>query len=135
MGRGMFVVFEVPLAGLGGAVGSAGKSLLRHLDELERLAIAAQAPSLGSFLSANPDAMAACAENEGVDLDTAQLPPEEWFSPAEGLRAVIALRAQLQKDPQLSRNTVLREELSALERVLAAAQECKVRFHLATEVL
>lgn len=134
MGAGMFVVFENPVAGINPSLGMDGKAILRRLDELERLAIEADTRSLGSYISANPDDVAAFAETEGVDLDTFQLPPEQWYSPAEALRSVVVLRARLDAHPLLQADAALLRDLEALENLLAEAHRHNVRFHLAMDI-
>jgi penicillin V acylase-like amidase (Ntn superfamily) len=58
------------------------------------------------------------------------LPPEEWFSPNDGLAAVQALIAYLRDQLKaLKKVNEMLAELQEVEAELSAAKRAKVKFH------
>lgn len=114
----------------------AGKALAREADRLDTAARRRDVASLTSLLSENQAVLIAQLREEGFDPSTMRLPPELWFTAAEGLKSVRALHEHVTanlndfKQP----NPILRD-LKAVEALLVAAEAAGIRFHLAKAVL
>lgn len=77
-----------------------------------------------SFFSQNTDEVA-----EFMD-DGAELPPEQWFDPADGLTTVSALISQFSASPA---DTAIISDLREFESVLRKLKEAGQRWHLAVD--
>ncbi len=123
---------EVPGASAVYAKAASGKALARESDRLDTAARRRSVTALTSLLSENPEILAAQMREEGFDPSKMRLPPEQWFTAAEGLKSVRALvehvTANLNDFKQP--NPILRD-LRAAEALLAAAEANRVRFHFA----
>ena len=112
------------------AKGATGKALVREADRLDFAARSKGVPPLTSLLSENQAVLRAQMEAEGFDPSKMRLPPELWYSAAEGLTTVRALAeyvtAFLNKFKQP--NPILRD-LKAAEALLTAAEAAGVKFH------
>ncbi len=110
MSVALFIVTERPVEGLetfvdgkalahcrpAGAKGRGGRQSSRHLETLAR---EAGARPLMEFFSISPDEARALLDFEGGTVPGINLPPEQWFSPVEGLATVRGLLAHLAAHP------------------------------------
>jgi hypothetical protein len=108
------------------ATGIEGRALCKHSDELEALARQAGVVSLMNFFSVSGEEMNEFLEDHGNEVS---LPEERWFTAAEGLKTVTALRAALANVPSRE-NSALAAELATFQQVLQAAQSRNIRWHL-----
>src|SRR5260370_25803576 len=78
-----------------------GRSLARHEDALERLALKLGVRPLIEFFSADENSMSLLIEEGAGNQELMRrLPPPHWYAPEDGLRAVRALLMTLEADPQ-----------------------------------
>jgi hypothetical protein len=107
-----------------------GKALARESDRLDGAAARHRVTPLTSLLSEDQSVLRAQMEAEGFDPGKMRLPPEQWFSPADGSKTVQALiehvTANLNDFKQP--NPILRD-LKAAEALLSAAAHAHVMFH------
>ena len=103
-----------------------GKALSRDSDLLERVAVAAGVVPLLEFTSIESDDYG-LLEEAGVDM-----PPAQWFSAADGLKTVRALRLGVEQTR--TGDEALSADLQALENVLMWADERGLRWHLAVDI-
>lgn len=111
-----------------------GRSLARHEDAVERLALDLGVRPLLEFFSADESSMALLIEEGAGNPDILKrLPPPQWYRPDEGLRTVQALVMALEEDPyQLgSEGAMVLSELREYETVLRKASDRGCRWHLA----
>lgn len=111
-----------------------GRSLARHEDALEKLALALKVRPLIDFFSADENSMALLIEEGAGDQELLRrLPPPQWYSPAEGLQTVEALVEALRDDPQQlgTEGKQVISELKEYAEVLAKARDRQMRWHLA----
>lgn len=111
-----------------------GRSLARHEDALEKLALALGVRPLIEFFSADENSMALLIEEgAGNEELLRRMPPPQWYSPVEGLRSVRALVGALAGEPQMlgSEGAEILEELREYERVLRKTEDRAMRWHLA----
>jgi hypothetical protein len=111
-----------------------GRSLARHEDALERLALRHGVRPLIEFFSADENSMALLIEEGAGNPDILRrLPPPQWYSPKDGLATVRALLLALEADPhQLgSEGEQIFSELLEYAQVLEKTMERKLRWHLA----
>jgi len=122
---------ELPTAQAAYSKAASGKALARESDRLDSAARRRGVTPLTSLLSENPASLIAQLQAEGFDPSKMRVPPEEWFTAAEGLKTVRALTEHVTanlndfKQP----NPILRE-LKAAEALLADAEKSGFRFHL-----
>ena len=102
-----------------------GKALSRAADLLDRLARAAGVTPITQYISVENDDYG-LLEEAGVDVPSAQ-----WFSAADGLKTVRALRNELAR--ARAGDEALSSDLQALERVLVSADEKGFRWHLVVD--
>src|SRR5579864_1093542 len=77
-----------------------GRSLARHEDALERLALRLGVRPLIEFFSADENSMSLLIEEGAGNRELMQrLPPPQWYSPSEGLVTVEALITSLEDEP------------------------------------
>jgi hypothetical protein len=127
MSVALYVALERDVPGID-ASAVCGKFLSRAQKQLDAIARRQALTPLEDFVSMDPQEVADLfgAIPEGLT--------EQWFEPSEGLKTVRGLLNYLRQDPSGIRNA--REvcaDLEATERVLAAAREQGVRFHLAVD--
>lgn len=121
---------ELPDAVAAYAKAGSGKGLARELDRLDTAARRYTVTAATGLLSENQAELIAQLRADGFDPSRMRLPPEKWFSAAEGLKTVRALAAHVTtnlndfKQP----NPILRD-LKAAETLLVAADAARVRFH------
>lgn len=112
------------------AKGKTGKALARESDRLDVAARSKMVSSLVALTSESQAALRKQMEESGMDPSKMRLPPEMWYSAAEGLKTVRALAeyvtARLNDFKQP--NPILRD-LKAAETLLVAAEAAGVRFH------
>lgn len=111
-----------------------GRSMARHEDALERLALRLGVKPLIEFFSADENSMSLLIEEGAGDKDLIRrLPPPQWYSPAEGLRTVRALVDALQHEPQQlgSEGEQVLSELLEYAVVLEKTKARELRWHLA----
>src|SRR5579871_4240166 len=78
-----------------------GRSLARHEDALEKLALRLGVRPLIEFFSADENSMSLLIEEGAGNKELIQrLPPPQWYSPADGLSTVRALINTMTVDPQ-----------------------------------
>ena len=111
-----------------------GRSLARHEDALERLALRLGVRPLIEFFSADENSMSLLIEEGAGNQELIRrLPPPQWYSPEDGLATVRALLAALRDEPQVLGTeggqvlSELREYLVVLEKTEARG----MRWHLA----
>ena len=111
-----------------------GRSLARHEDALERLALRVGVRPLIEFFSADENSMALLIEEGAGNQDLIKrLPPPQWYFGSEGLATVQALVEVLKDEPQKlgTEGPQVLEELEQYARVLAKTEERGLRWHLA----
>jgi hypothetical protein len=111
-----------------------GRSLARHEDALEKLALKVGVRPLIEFFSADENSMSLLIEEGAGDQELLRrLPPPQWYSPADGLKTVWALLQALQDDPQQlgTEGKQVLSELREYAEVLEKADDRKLRWHLA----
>jgi hypothetical protein len=111
-----------------------GRSLARHEDALEKLALSLGVRPLIEFFSADENSMALLIEEGAGDQELLRrLPPPQWYAPADGLKTVQALLQALRDDPQQlgTEGKQVLSELKEYAEVLEKASDRKLRWHLA----
>jgi hypothetical protein len=111
-----------------------GRSLARHEDALERLALRLGVRPLIEFFSADENSMSLLIEEgAGNDELLRRLPPPQWYLPDDGLATVQALLGALEADPQQlgTEGEQVLSELLQYARVLKKTSERLLRWHLA----
>lgn len=111
-----------------------GRSLARHEDALEKLALSLGARPLIEFFSADENSMALLIEEGAGDQELLRkLPPPQWYQPAAGLKTVQALLQALRDDPQQlgTEGKQVLSELKEYAEVLEKARDREMRWHLA----
>jgi hypothetical protein len=107
-----------------------GKALARESDRLDSAAARHRVTPITSMLSESQKALIAQMIEEGFDPTRMRLPPELWFTAAEGLKTVRVLvehvTANLNDFKQP--NPILRD-LKAVETLLMAADAAQIKFH------
>ncbi len=111
-----------------------GRSLARHEDALERLALRLGVRPLIEFFSADENSMSLLIEEGAGNQELIRrLPPPQWYAPEDGLVTVRALLEALREEPQILGTeggqvlSELREYLMVLEKTEARG----MRWHLA----
>jgi hypothetical protein len=111
-----------------------GRSLARHEDALERLALRLGVRPLIEFFSADENSMSLLIEEGAGNPELMRrLPPPQWYSPEDGLRTVRALLMTLESDPQQlgTEGEQVLSELLEYTHVLEKTMDRKLRWHLA----
>jgi hypothetical protein len=111
-----------------------GRSLARHEDALERLALRLGVRPLIEFFSADENSMSLLIEEGAGNQELLRrLPPPQWYSPADGLGTVQALLNALIDEPQQlgTEGEQVISELMEYERVLKKTRDRQMRWHLA----
>lgn len=111
-----------------------GRSLARHEDALEKLALKLGVRPLIEFFSADENSMALLIEEGAGDQDLLhRLPPPQWYSPEDGLKTVRTLLEALAEDPQQlgTEGIQVISELREYAEVLEKTSERNLRWHLA----
>jgi hypothetical protein len=144
MGVALFIVAERTVEGLdtfvdgkalarcrpAGAKERLGRASMRHLETLARQA---GVWPLMEFFSEDPKSAYALIAEEGEEPPD-DLPPEQWFSAAEGLATIRGLLAYLTTHPDAAAEVDrLIEDLRQFEEVLSRLEEEGIRWHLAVD--
>jgi hypothetical protein len=111
-----------------------GRSLARHEDALERLALRLGVRPLIEFFSADENSMSLLIEEGAGNQELLRrLPPPQWYPPEDGLRTVRALLVALEADPLQfgSEGEQVLSELLEYAHVLEKTMDRKMRWHLA----
>ena len=111
-----------------------GRSLARHEDALERLALRLGVRPLIEFFSADENSMSLLIEEGAGNPEIMRrLPPPQWYSAADGLATVRALLDALAEEPLLLGTDGERvlSELHENAVVLEKTQARELRWHLA----
>jgi hypothetical protein len=132
MAASMYIVIEGEDPGFDTFVN--GRSLARHEDALEQLALRLGERPLIEFFSADENSMSLLIEEGAGNPDLMRrLPPPQWYSPEQGLSTIRALLKALEDDPQQlgSEGEEVVSELLDYAKVLKKAMDRKMRWHLA----
>jgi hypothetical protein len=107
-----------------------GKALARESDRLSTAARQRNVPALTTMLSESQAALIEQLKADGFDPAKMRIPPERWFSAAEGLKSVRPLAAHVAENLNNFKqpNPILRD-LKAAEAMLIAAEAAGVAFH------
>ncbi len=121
---------ELPEASAVYVKSGTGKALAREAERIDFAARKCKVTQPSSMVSESPDALIAQLKEDGFDPSKMRVPPERWFSAAEGLAVVRPLVEHIGanlndfKQP----NPILRD-LKAVEALLTAAEAAGMRFH------
>jgi hypothetical protein len=132
MAASMYIVVEGEDPGFNIFVN--GRALARYESAVERLALELGVKPLLEFFSADENSMALLIEEgAGNPEQLKKLPPTQWYSAEDGLRAVEALAQSLADDPQQlgTEGPAVLAELREYEVVLRKTAERGLRWHLA----
>jgi hypothetical protein len=111
-----------------------GRSLARHEDALEKLALSLGVRPLIEYFSADENSMALLIEEGAGDQEMLRrLPPPQWYLPADGIQTVQTLLRALRDDPQQlgTEGKQVLSELKEYAEVLEKARDREMRWHLA----
>ena len=111
-----------------------GRSMARHEDALEKLALSIGVRPLIEFFSADENSMALLIEEGAGNQDLLRrLPPPQWYAGRDGLATVRALIRTLEAEPQLlgSEGHRVLTELEEYATVLEKTEARGLRWHLA----
>jgi len=111
-----------------------GRSLARHEDALERLALRLGVRPLIEFFSADENSMSLLIEEGAGNQELMRrLPPPQWYSPADGLNTIQALLGALIDEPQQlgTEGEQVISELMEYALVLKKTHDRQMRWHLA----
>jgi len=111
-----------------------GRSMARHEDALEKLALSIGVRPLIEFFSADENSMALLIEEGAGNQELIrQLPPPQWYRANDGLLTVRTLIATLRAEPQQlgSEGENVLSELEEYARVLEKVDARGLRWHLA----
>jgi hypothetical protein len=111
-----------------------GRSLARHEDALERLALRLGVRPLIEFFSADENSMSLLIEEGAGNRELLnRLPPPQWYSAEDGLTTVEALVGALKHEPQQlgTEGEQVLAELLEYKKVLQKTREREMKWHLA----
>ncbi len=111
-----------------------GRSMARHEDALEKLALRVGVRPLIEFFSADENSMALLIEEGAGNQELMRrLPPPQWYGAHQGLITVQALIETLQAEPQQlgSEGQRVLSELEEYAQVLEKTAKRGLRWHLA----
>ncbi len=111
-----------------------GRSLARHEDALEKLALRLGVRPLIEFFSADENSMSLLIEEGAGNQEIMnRLPPPQWYSAEDGLATVDALVDALEHEPQQlgTEGVEVLAELLEYRKVLRKTQDRRMRWHLA----
>ena len=107
-----------------------GKALAREIDRLNLAARTVKVATIESMLSESQAALIEQMKAEGFDPSKMRLPPEQWFSAAEGVKVARALSEHISANPNnFKQPNPLLKDLKAVDALLVAAESAGVRFH------
>ncbi len=126
----LFIVLDCEISGLD--LNMDGTTLLRESERLNAFAEQAGVPPLMDFFSASREELIAFAADHDVEVEAAAVPAEVWHSAECGLVTVRALlEACLREGTGVPSR--LADDLRELERILRAAQQNGVSWHLSVD--
>ena len=131
MGLAWYIVGEKEVPGFDTFVD--GKAIA-HADEelLADIFKSLHVPPLMDFFSQSPEEIRDFSDEE-TDMPP-DLPEEEWFSAADGLKTVRTLAQHLEKHPHvLSGSEEILEDLKEYDRILSRFEKQGIRWHLAID--
>ena len=125
MGAALYIALEQDIPGVDNMID--GKMLFRAETTLAETARRLGVRPLMDFISVSPNELADLfdEEEEGVEF-----PTEQWFAAAEGLQTIEALLGEVELTAE---TRAAQEDLLGFQRVLRAAQQQGVRWHLAAD--
>jgi hypothetical protein len=115
--------------------GSGGKALLYYHRQIDDLAERLELIAPSRFFSRSPGDIAEYLRSQGFERSLDELPEEEWFDPADGLRSVRGILEELRISPSAAPepNRII-ADLEEIERALVLAEAQGIRFHLGREL-
>jgi hypothetical protein len=116
-----------------------GKALAAAAERLEKIAKKRKVKGLFDFFSmTREDAIADVLGGDPDDpstFDEAEVPPEQWFDPAEGLETVHALLDYVRNDGRKIKDPErVAEDLKVFESVLSRAAKEDLKWYLAQDI-
>jgi len=120
MGAAYYIVLDHEIEGLDSMID--GKALSRHMESLDAAADQLGVRRLTEFFSIDPEEAAEFLS----EVEDIKMPTLQQFSAEEGLATVRALLTRPEARPAL-------QDLQECERVLKAAAEHGVKWHLAVD--
>ncbi len=145
MSVAFFIVTEQPVEGLdtfvdgkalahcrpAGVKARGGRQADRHLEALAR---EAGVKPFMEFFSESPENIRELLDEVEVEAPDVEMPPEQWFSAAEGLATVRGLLSHLTAHPEATADAEhVLEDLRQFETVLSQLDAAGVRWHLAVD--
>jgi tRNA G46 methylase TrmB len=132
MSVALYIVLERRVPGLGNFVN--GKALGHAGELLDVLAEKAGTKPLMEFFSASPETILEFASGHGVAVEesAAHFPSEKWFPAEEGLVTIRGLR-KAARTGKIDNLEKILTDLDEFERVLKAAKEHGIGWHLAVD--
>lgn len=110
-----------------------GKAIAREAETLSQLASALGLKSADEFVSMSPEEAASMAKTLGV-TDDVQAPPEQWFSPDEGLAWVRQLHKHISAHPHKFKNAqAILLELAEYDALLSKAKSIDAKWHFSVD--
>jgi hypothetical protein len=107
-----------------------GKALIREADRVNFAARKCNVPALTSMLSESQAALIEQLMADGFDPKKMRLPPEVWYTAAEGLAVIRPLIEHVGKNlNDFKRPNPILRDLRAAEALLTTAESAGVRFH------
>ena len=107
-----------------------GKAVGKHWKELNSIAKQRGVKTLDEFVSASTDDLANLMGEEDMEEAGIELPKEQWFSAAEGVRTIDSLINYCRDNKKAFENgNSLLADLEGLKASLNAAQSKKIGFH------
>jgi hypothetical protein len=128
MGVAWYIVLEKDLAGASLA-SIDGKAVARAHEELDQIASQLGLVAPSTFLSQSTAQATAIAEE--LDLEIDEVPQEQWFPAETGLTTIQGVLTRLRESGGAPR---LLADLEAMEGVLRAAKDARVRFHFSIDL-
>ena len=130
MALAIIISLEKPLPDAAYGKGETGKALAREIDKLDFAARVKSVPAITSLLSESAEKLAEEMRAEGFDPAKMRLPPEKWFSAADGLKTVRALIEYVsEKLNDFKQPNPILKGLRTAEALLVPAEGANVRFH------
>ncbi len=134
MSHGWRVVLQQETAGVEVSA-EAGRSLLYYHRQIDELAEQLELAALSRFFSRSPADVAEYLRSQGFERNVDELPEEEWFDPADGLRTIRGLLEHLRVTPSAApQSDKIIADLEEIERTLIVAEAGAVPFHLGREL-
>jgi hypothetical protein len=113
-----------------------GKALIREADRVDSTARRKNVTSLSAMLSENQSALIAQLIADGFDPSKMRLPPEMWYTAADGLKSVRAIAEYVNANlNDFKQPRPILRDLQAIELLLTAAEAASVRFHFIKDEL